>query len=244
MEKSTKTTADAGDLLGPTNSLDDLLTRIRAHLSAKGDLSRQQVRQRSADFAWTANVIARSFDKPTNRVRLSELVGSEARFRSYLEQRTQAPPRRKAVLRCHRNRLIRYARELGLFHEAFEINDEWSQIRAAVRKVQGGPAIVKAAIRRGRRPSEFSEEDLKAWGDERKRKNRTYVYVEMAQSGFRAAIRRSGLEGQLPLLNCGRRTRTQYRIKIADLPSKLRQELEGVFACLNNHRQERSLMSR
>jgi hypothetical protein len=144
-----ETTADAGDSLGPTNSLEDLLTRIRVHLTTKGDLSRQQLRKRSADFAWAASVIARSLDKPTNRVRLSELVGSEARFRSYLDQRTQATPRRKAVLRWHRNRLIRYAREFGLLHESFQINDEWSQIRAAVRKVQGGPAIVKAAIRRG-----------------------------------------------------------------------------------------------
>jgi hypothetical protein len=243
MEKCTKTTADAGDSLGPTNSLEDLLTRIRVHLTTKGDLSRQQLRKRSADFAWAARVIARSFDKPTNRVRLSELVGSEARFRSYLDQRTQATPRRKAVLRWHRNRLIRYAREFGLLHESFQVNDEWSQIRAAVRKVQGGPAIVKAAIRMGRRPSEFSEADLKAWGDERKRKNRTYVYVQMAQSGFRAAIRRSGLEGQLPLLNCGRRTRPQYRIRIADLPTKLRDELKGVLECVNKRRQERLQMS-
>jgi hypothetical protein len=244
MEKSTKTTADAGESLGPTDSLEDLLTRIRVHLSTKGDLSKQQVRKRTADFAWAANVIARSFDKPTNRVRLSELVESEARFRSYLDQRTQAPPRRKAVLRWLRKRLIRYAREFGLLHESFQINDEWSQIRAAVRKVEGGPAIVKAAIRMGRRPSEFSEAYLKAWGDERKRKNRTYVYVQMAQSGFRAAIRRSGLEGQLPLLNCDRRTRPQYRIKIADLPTKLRKELKGVFQCLDKHRQEQALMSR
>jgi hypothetical protein len=244
MKKSTKTTADAGDSLGPTNSLEDLLSRIRVYLTTKGDMSRQQVTKRMGDLGWTANVIARSLPKRRSRVRLSELIEGEARFGKHLNDGTPISLQRKATLRALRNRLIRYAREFGLFHESFQINDDWSQIRAAVWRVQGGPAIVKAAIRQGRRPSEFSEADLKAWGDERKRKNRTYVYVQMAQSGFRAAIRRSGLEGQLPLLNCGRRTRPQYRIKIADLPSKLREELEGVFACLNKHRQEQALMYR
>jgi hypothetical protein len=242
MEKSTKTTADAGDSLGPTNSLDDLLSRIRVHLTLKGDMSRQQVIKRMGDLGWTANVIARSLPKQRSRIRLSELIEGGARFEKHLNEWTPISPQRKATLHAFRSRLIRYAREFGLLHESFQINDEWSQIRAAIRKIKGGSAIVKAAIRQGRRPSEFSEADLKAWGDERKRKNRTYVYVQMAQSEFRAAIRRSGLEGQLPLLNCGRRTRPHYRIKIADLPSKLREELEGVFACLNKHRQEQALM--
>jgi hypothetical protein len=135
-------------------------------------------------------------------------------------------------LHAHRNRLIRYAREFGLSHGTFEIGDDWQEILAAVRNVQSGPTIVKAAIRMGRRPSKFSDADLDLWAQERKREKCSYVYVQFAQTRFRAAIRRSGLERQLPLLNCGRRTRPQYRIMIADLPTQLREELKGVLQSL------------
>jgi hypothetical protein len=243
MKKNAKKTANSEDSLGPTNSLDDLLFRIRAHLITEGTLSHQQVIRRMGGLGSTANVIARSLSKRRNRVRLSELVEGEERFDKHLNEWTQLSPGRKATLHGLRNRLIRYAREFGLFHEAFAISDEWNEIVAAVRSVQSGPTIVKAAIRMGRRPSQFSDADLDVWGQGRKRENCSYVYVQLAQTRFRAAIRCSGMEGKFPLLDCGPRTGPQYRIRIADLPTKLRDELRGVLECVNKRRQERVQMS-
>jgi hypothetical protein len=243
MKKNAKTTADDRNSLGPTNLLDDLLFRVRAHLITEGDLNHQQVIKRMGDLGWTANVIARSLGKPRNRVRLSQLVVGEARFKKHLNQFPQISPRRMAMLNCHRTRLVRYAREFGVANEAFEISDEWDEILTVVSNVLSAPTIVKAAIQIGRRPSEFSDADLSTWGEEQKRKNGSYVYVQMAQSRFRAAIRGSSLEGKLPLLNCNRRNRSPYRIKIASLPSKLRKELKGVLKCVTKHRRERARMS-
>lgn len=244
MENNAKTTAKFEDSLGPTNLLDDLLLRVRAHLITEGDLSPQQVIKRMGDLGWAANVIACSLSKRRKRVRLSELVEGEERFRVYLDQNTQAPPGRKAVLRSLRSGLVRYAREFGVIHEAFEISDEWDEILAAVSNVLSAPTIVKAAIQMGRRPSEFSDADLDVWGQERKRENCSYVYVQLAQTRFRAAIRCSGMEAKLPLLECGPRTRPQYRIRIADLPTKLREELRGVFECRETNRQKGAQMFR
>lgn len=239
MENNIRKTASLEVSLGPTNSLDDLLVRIRAHLITEGVLNPKQVIRRMGDLGWTANVIASSLGKSRNRVRLSQFVMGEARFKEHLRQWQQLSPRKAARLNCHRTRLVRYAREFGMVHGAFEISDEWDEILAAVNNVQSAPTIVKAAIQQGRRPSEFSDADLDTWGDKQKGKNQSYVYVQMAQSRFRSAIRSSNLEVKLPQLNCDRRTRPQYRIRIADLPSKLRKELKGVIRCVTKHRRKR-----
>jgi hypothetical protein len=231
-------------VLGPTNSLEDLLTRTRAHLSAKPDWSRQKVIKRMADLGWTANVIADSLNKRRDLVLLSELVENAAQFQIHLDERTKFSPARKGTMRSLRNRLIRFAREFGLLHESFQIGDEWSQIRMAVNCVPGGKAIVKDAVRIQRRPSEYSDADLNAWAEERKKQSCSYVYVQQAQSYFRAAIRGSGLERELPLLNCCRRSRPEYRISIAKFPRKLRDELEEIIGCVNKkHLQKRALTS-
>jgi hypothetical protein len=244
MKKKARVADTQKSALGLANTLDDLLARIRAHLSASGDLSRQQVIKRTADLGWAANVVAHSLAKERIRVRLLDLIENQARFEQHLNQGTQITPGRKATLRTLRNRLIRYAREFGVVHEELALKDEWNEILAAVKGVQGGPAIVKAAMQRGLRPSEFSDADLNRWGDERKRANCTYVYVQLAQTYFRAAIRSSGLTAKLPCCNCDCRTHPPYRVKIADFPPKLQKQLKGVFQCVSEHRQEQVRMSR
>ena len=243
MNKKTKIADTQKSALGLTNTLDDLLARIRAHLSASGDLSRQQVTKRMGDLGWAANEVARSLAKERIRVRLRKLIEGGERFDHHLSRSTQLTQGRKATLRALRNRLIRYAGEFGLVHETLALKDEWNEILAAVKGVQGGPAIIKSAIQKGLRPSTFSDADLADWSDERKRANCTNVYVQLAQSSFRAAIRSSRLTAKLPWCNCDCRTRSPYRVKIADFPVKLQEELKGVFQCVSEHRQELAQMS-
>jgi len=244
MKANVVTRGAKAHVLGTASSLEDLLSCIRADLSTNQEWSRQQVIKRMADLGWIANVIARSLRKPRDSVRLSELVESEARFRTYLDETAKPPPARKTGMCSLRNRLIRYAREFGLVHECFRIEEEWSQIRMAVKSFSGAKAIVKDAVRIQRRPSEYSDADLNEWAEERKTQSCSYVYVQQAQSCFRTAIRSSGLEGKLPLLTCARRSPPEYLIPIRKFPRKLRTELEAIIKCANkNHYRQRVLLS-
>jgi hypothetical protein len=232
------------DSLGPQDSVEDLLLRIRTDLNKDSSLSKPQVIQRLGDLGWTANLIARCLDKPRSRIRLIELIESEARFEAQLNQVHGYSQHGQARLRSQRRNLIRHAQRFGLRHDSFCIREQWAEIAAAVKFTPGGCAIVKAAIRLRLRPCEFSDADLVAWSRARTAKGRTFVYVRMAEAAFRAAIRGAGLEKRLPHLNCSRRTRPQYRMKLEDLPRKLREEIEEVLECVAKGRHRRSKMFR
>jgi hypothetical protein len=81
-----------------------------------------------------------------------------------------------------------------------EILESWKPILEAVLTAYNGRGVVKAAIRSGIPPQEYSDGHLDRYCEERRRLGRHPSYLRQVAQGFRDGIIEAGLTGMLPRL--------------------------------------------
>jgi hypothetical protein len=125
---------------------------------------------------------------------------------------------------------LRYARRFGFSPDSFALVDEWEPIQAVLTTKYGVPAITNDAIRRQRRPVDFSDADLELWAGATLDAGGSYQYVTQAQSAFLTAIREALLEGRFPTLDVAVCRLPSYRLRIKDMPEPLRTQVSEIVA--------------
>ena len=86
--------------------------------------------------------------------------------------------------------------------------------------------IIELAIKRGRTPGDFTEEDIEHWKQQMFRRGRSLLTVLSDECYFRKILR----QGQqfFPNFSLASRNSPKYRLKVKDLPESLRNEIVEV----------------
>jgi hypothetical protein len=127
--------------------------------------------------------------------------------------------------RNYLNLLLRRAQELGWVRPALVIPVEWRKIEDAMPRTSA-KLIVHYAVRIGKLPSVFSEDDLLAWRQERAKSGRSLVDAEGDCPRFRSAIARSGLSSKIPSIKPRDK---RYGVPLEQLHAELRGKFSGRF---------------
>jgi len=185
----------------------------------------------------TAGHISSFLNVPIEQLAIEALVDLAPAFRNYLRERRF----KRNSVRSYANFLsilLRTARELGWESPQLEIPDIWKPILAAMQKHRGtgtrgqyyGCAkIVRWAIRQGKTPSDFSDDDLRVWGEAFLKEGRSYEYMVSVKSNFRRALRENGLADKLPGISCNSAADRQYGVPLREFPPPLRDEVEALL---------------
>src|ERR1022692_1588529 len=112
----------------------------------------------------TAGHISVCLNVPIEQVAIDSLVDLIPRLTEYFQRRRYS---RNAIrsYRYYAALLLRRAGALGWIHHSSEIPESWKPSLAAAKKEHGCAGIVHYAIRQGRTPADFKDEDLSAWGE-------------------------------------------------------------------------------
>ena len=208
-------------------SMQTVLTAIGYDLSLDPTKTEKQVKQRMYEFTNVVNHLSKSLKTTPEHLTVSMVVENELMFLDYLTQ-SNLSEASHPVLQAARNTLLRRARDFGFSPTSFVLQDEWEPILAVLPPIHGISCIVKDAIRRRRRPRDFSDADLGVWADAALDAGRDYSHVMRARSEFLSTIRNAGLQSSLPLLDSNVRSLPGYRLRIKDMPEPLRSRITGI----------------
>jgi len=162
------------------------------------------------------------------RLAIDALVDAGPGFRKYFEERRY----KRASIRSYSNflaTLVRAAKQLGWESSQPEVPDAWRPIFAVSLEFAGCSGIVDYAIRRGKAPSEFCDDDLDAWGEMFVKQGHCYEYTIAVKRRFRRALSESGLADCLPGICCASRNPGRYAVPVRSFPARLRCEVEALL---------------
>jgi hypothetical protein len=141
----------------------------------------------------TAGHIASFLNVPIEQLAIEALIDIGPQFRLHLRGRRLKYNSVRAYAN-NLNILLRAARELGCESPQLEIPEPWKPILAVMQKHRGSGTrgqyygcakIVRWAIRQGKAPSDFCEDDLDAWGEAFLKEGRSYEYMLSVKGNFR-----------------------------------------------------------
>lgn len=173
----------------------------------------------------TAAHISNHLEKGPDRIPLGELLNLRPRLRLYLEKRALKRNSVRSYVNFLRI-LLRKACKFGWSEHLPEIEESWRGIQVVLSRTRSR-RIVDYAIRMGKTPAEFTDEDLNHWADGELQVGRHYEYVQHVKTTFWKHISRAGLGGHLPRLSI--RSRQNYGVPIDQLPEPMRTELTEVL---------------
>ena len=215
------------------DSMQVVLSAIHRDLSLDPTKTEKQVRKRMSDLVVAANHMAKSLKTTWDRLTVSQAVENEEGFLDYIS-RSKLSPASKNQLPANRNAVLRYARKFGFSPASFTLLDEWDRVLALLTSEHGAMAVAKDAIRRKRRPIDFSNADLAVWADATLIAGRTYSYARNAQAAFLTAIRRSGLQSHFPLLDVAVRKPQTFKLRMTEMVEPLRDEITRIIESRRN----------
>lgn len=187
-------------------------------------------------FRTTARHISDFLQVPVEQLEIDALVDIGPDFRLYLDQCRY----KRGSIQSYSNfagMLLRAAKELGWESPQPETPEEWKSILAVMQQHRpsnkrgqyyGCAKIVRYAIRLGRSPSEFCDDDLNTWCEAQLKRGRSYEYMNSVKSSFRRALTKNGLTEKLPAI-CTSHKYTPYGIPLRSFPAKLRDEVETLL---------------
>ena len=129
--------------------------------------------------------------------------------------------------------LLQKAAKLGWIPCAPQTFVAWREISAAVAKSGGGSAVVHYAIKNGKSPTDFTENDLHLFGDAAIRDGRTYKWVTQVQRYFRQSVFKAGLDSRVPHLRPPQTSRV-YGVPLLRFPDGLREEVLDLLSWKTN----------
>jgi len=187
-------------------------------------------------FRTTARHISDFLKVPVEQLEIDAVVDIGPDFRLYLGQCRY----KRGSIRSYSNfaqMLLRAAKELGWESPQPEIPEEWKSILAVMQQHRpsnkrgqyyGCAKIVRYAIRLGRSPSQFCDDDLNIWCEAQLKRGRSYEYMKSVKSNFRRALTKNGLSEKLPAI-CTSHKYPPYGIPLRSFPARLRTEVEALL---------------
>ena len=202
----------------------------RAILRTIGDLMQAfQERQngRSAMLRSLVGHLCRYFNRAPESIAISELVGLRPRLRTYFQERKFKPNSIKSYINFLRI-LLQQAVELGWRDQSSDMTPEWQEVRACISPKRGCLGIIKFALRHGRSPNDFSDEDLERWAEEQLSLGHRFEYIRGLKGCFRTYIKRGGFAHRFPHLTFDKRE--PYGVPLSQLPEPLRTQVLDVLS--------------
>lgn len=174
----------------------------------------------------TAGHVSNFLNTPLDRLAIAALVDLGPRFRNYLTGRRY----KRNTTRSYSNFLLillQTAQELGW--EQPDVPEEWKPILAAMQGRRGCSGIVRYAIRQGKAPSEFCDDNLNAYCQALLNEGRHYLYPAEVRNRFRRGLLETGLAGQFPGICCTSQKSLAYGVPLHLFPQQLRNEVEALL---------------
>ena len=184
----------------------------------------------------TAGHVSNFLKVPVEQLEIGALVDIGPEFTLYLTERRF----KRDSVRSYSNfaaMLLRAAKDLGWASPQPEVPDEWKAILAVMQQHRPGnkrgqyygcAKIIRYAIRLGRSPSQFCDEDLNTWCEAQLKRGRSYEYMNSVRSNFRRALTKNGLTEKLPAIRTAHKY-TPYGIPLRSFPARLRTEVEALL---------------
>jgi integrase len=198
----------------PLNTLQDLMEEIKRQESKAGRPT-PMLRPLSAH-------ISMYFDRAPSRIRIAELTDLRPKLRSYLIERGFKRNSTRSYVNFLRI-LLRSAHQLGWREGSAELEKQWEAIRACVLTLKGGTGVVRYAIRAGKAPVDFGDDDLHHWGDEQIQLGRGFEYIRYIKTAFRKRVAQAGFGKLLPKLSP--QSDARYGVPLEQFPTALRTEV-------------------
>src|SRR5579864_2691420 len=176
----------------------------------------------------TAGHIATFLNVPVEKLEIDALIGIVPEFRVYLKQQRYKRNAANSYFN-YAGMLLRKARELGWVESNAEVPKEWAQIQSAVRHLKGASGIVNFAIRRGKTPATFTDDDLNSWGQMMLAQDKCYEYIQRLPQDFRRELHKAGLAGKIPAIFRPWKTSLAYSVPLGSFPAELRLEVEELL---------------
>lgn len=176
----------------------------------------------------TAGHIATFLNVPVEKLEIDALIGIVPEFRVCLKQ--QRYKRNAANSYCnYAGMLLRKARQLGWVESNAEVPKEWAQIQSATHHLKGASGIVNFAIRRGKTPATFTDDDLNSWGQMMLAQDKCYEYIHRLPQDFRRELNKAGLSDKIPGIFRHWKPATTYFVPLGSFPLGVRQEVEEIL---------------
>jgi integrase len=176
----------------------------------------------------TAGHIGSFLNMQVENLAIDALVNMIPEFRTYLKQKRYK--RNAANSYCnYAGMLLRKAKELGWAPTNPEIPREWDPIVSAVRSLKGARGIVNYAIRRGKTPSNFTDDDLNSWAQMMLADDKCYEYIERLPNDFRRVLLKAGLSEKLPGIFINWKSVPPYFVPLKMFPAELSNEVVALL---------------
>jgi integrase len=176
----------------------------------------------------TAGHISGFLNLPLENIAIDALVGIVPEFRAYLKQKRYKPNSANGY--CNfAGMMLRKARELGWVESNAEVPKEWTQILSAVSSLKGARGIVNFAIRRGKNPATFTDDDLNSWAHMMLTQGKCYQYIRRLPMDFRRELHEAGLASNVSGIFRHWKTALPYFVPLCSFPAELRQEVEELL---------------
>jgi hypothetical protein len=121
--------------------------------------------------------------------------------------------------------LLKLAVASGWSVPPFAVPNAWQAIWDALKN-DATRRIVRYAIEQGKKPKNFSEDDLANWRLERARMGMSLGAADGSCSQFRSSLSKANLAASLPLI---RVTKTSYGVRMSEMEPRLRLEIERLL---------------
>lgn len=213
------------------STVQELLDAAHTHIANRTNRTHRQASKQMSAIRCVANHLCQCLGKSPDQALISEVADLGADFKSHLEARKLS---RKRILELtyNKNSLLRFAKQFGYSSNLFTLQDEWEPIHRAVKSHRhaAGYQIVRYAIERQIRQSDFSDTHLQAFIADRKRRGNTHQTIIQTVWSFKSAIRAAKLHDRFPLLDLKSGRGTTYYLRLSQMTPGLKEEVTEILA--------------
>jgi integrase len=195
-------------------TLQDLLLEIR-----------KQERSDKAMLASTVGKFTEFWGQSADNISIDLLEQQMEPFLQYLRSGKYKPNSVKSY-RNFVNILLRSARASGWSALPFDVPAAWQPLWESTRCVRT-KEIIRFAVQLGRKPKEFSEDDLTTWRLNRAKTGYRFSGTGATCSAFRIAVVKAGLKLSLPLIKF---SKPPYGVSLAKMNPQLSSEIKELAA--------------
>jgi hypothetical protein len=209
-------------------SLQDFITAIESRIPLVTSIKAGDLVQNLARIRRTLLRVADYFGRPLERVLLSEIVDIDEDLIAFIDG-LGLSHQNSVQHACDKNKLLRFARELGWSCESFRLRESWFPVQEALRGDSwGAGGIVKYALKNEKATWDFSDNDMLGWRQEMIAQGRAILTVEQEASVFRTRMRQATLQSQFPCLDLQNKNPAEYSIRSHEMPQTLWNDIEDI----------------